>query len=428
MKKKLALMLALVMAIATFAGIGTVIHAESVTITVVTSYGGDDGNRTNYENAIADFEEATGNTVQDASATSNEEWKAKVAADFATGTEPDVLFYFLGADASPFVEADKFVSLDEIREVYPDYAANMKEEMLVASPQDDVVYAIPSAGFWESMFVNTAVLEAAGIDVPGPDYTWDQFLADCETLKEEGFTPVAVSLQEVPHYWFEFTVFNNGNTANHLDIPADATDAVAEKWAAGLEDIKELYELGYLPENTLTATDAETAQLMLDGEAAFMIDGSWKVGFFVENADNLEDYQVSFVPGKGERNASDIIGGISMGYYITRQAWEDEAKRDAVVDFVTHMTSDEVLSTFVTTEVTALKEGAKPADLNWLQQSAADMAAEVTSIAGPVQDLLVSGARADLFAHVKDIVTDGMTAEEAIESALEINAQGETEE
>lgn len=40
--------------------------AEPVTITVVTSYGGDDGNRTNYEAAIAGYEEATGNTVLDA--------------------------------------------------------------------------------------------------------------------------------------------------------------------------------------------------------------------------------------------------------------------------------------------------------------------------------------------------------------------------
>ena len=85
---------------------------------------------------------------------------------------------------------------------------------------------------------------------PGPDYTWDQFLSDCEMIKEAGFTPVAVSLQEVPHYWFEFTVYNNGSPANHLDVPAAATDAAGEKWAAGFDDLKALYEAGYLPENT----------------------------------------------------------------------------------------------------------------------------------------------------------------------------------
>ncbi len=398
--------------------------AEPVEITVVTSYGGDDGNRSNYEAALASYEDETGNTVLDASATSNEEWKAKVMTDFETGTEPDVLFYFLGADANSIIEADKVVSLDEIRAEYPEFADNMKEDLLVPSPVDSQVYAVPSSGFWESMFVNKTVLDAAGVAAPGADYTWDQFLTDCEKIKAAGFTPVAVSLQEVPHYWFEFTVYNNGNVANHLDIPASATDVAGMKWASGFEDLKQLYDLGYLPANTLTATDAETVQLVADGEAAFLIDGSWKVGYFVENcADHLDDFALAYVPGKGERKATDIIGGISMGYYITRQAWEDESKRDAVVAFVEHMTSDAVLSTFVTTEVTALKNGASPAGLNSLQQSAADMTGGVTGIVAPVQDKLLAEARSDLFANVKNIVTGKMTAAEAIEAALALNMQ-----
>lgn len=393
--------------------------AAPMEITVVTSYGGDDGNRGNYENALASYEAATGNKVQDASATSNEEWKAKVMTDFQTGTEPDVLFYFTNSDSKPIIEAGKVVSLDEIRAEYPDYASNMKEDMIAVSEVDGKKYAVPSSGFWESMFVNKKVLEAAGVAVPGPDYTWDQFMQDCEKIKAAGYTPVAVSLQEVPHYWFEFMVYNQGATANHLDVPAAADDAVAKKWAAGLGTIKSLYEAGYLPANTLTATDSETVQLMADGQAAFLIDGSWKVGFFIENCgDHLADFTLAYVPGAGNRKASDVIGGISMGYFITRKAWDDPAKREAAVAFVQHMTSDEVLSTFVTTEVTALKNGAKPAGLNMIQQSAADMCGGVTSTVGAVQDLLTSEARGDLFANVKNVVTGKMSAEEAIASAL----------
>ena len=76
--------------------------AAPVELNVVTSYGGDDGNRKNYENAVASYEAATGNTILDASSSSNEEWKAKVLTDFETGTEPDVLFFFTNADAEPF--------------------------------------------------------------------------------------------------------------------------------------------------------------------------------------------------------------------------------------------------------------------------------------------------------------------------------------
>ncbi|MDF2633005.1 MAG: extracellular solute-binding protein family 1, partial [Caproiciproducens sp.] len=77
--------------------------AKPTEITVVTSYGGDDGNRANYEKAFKAYETATGNTVKDASGTSNEEWKSKIMADFETGAEPDVLFYFNGVDANKLV-------------------------------------------------------------------------------------------------------------------------------------------------------------------------------------------------------------------------------------------------------------------------------------------------------------------------------------
>ena len=85
--------------------------------------------------------------------------------------------------------------------------------------------------------------------------------------------------------------------------------------------IKASYQAGYFPENTLTATDAETVAMFGDGEAAFLIDGSWKVGYFSKNyPTKVQNFLVSYVPGKGERPASHAIGGISMGYFITRKA------------------------------------------------------------------------------------------------------------
>ena len=406
---------------------GTEAARESVTLTVVTSYGGDDGNRGSFVTAVEEYQAATGVTVEDHSAASNEEWKNKVLTDFMTGSEPDVLFYFTNADADPFINAGKVVSIEEIREEYPDHATNMKESMMAVA-SDGLHYAVPSSGFWETLFVNTAVLEQCGVAVPGADYTWEAFLRDCETIKEAGFTPIACSLYEIPHYWFEFAVMNNGSLASHLEVPTlDETgalrdDAASRKWIAALEDIRLLYEAGYFPRNTLTATDAETVALFGRGEAAFLIDGSWKVGYFTKNfPEALDSIQVRFAPGKGERLATDAIGGISMGYFITRKAWEDPQTREAAVEFVFHMTSEEVLGSFVTTEVTALVNGAAPKGLNTLQSSAADAIVELTGVVGAVQDAISGEAKSDLFANIQKVVTGQMTPAEAVESAIRLN-------
>lgn len=398
-----------------------------VTLNVVTSYGVDDGNRKNYETAVAAYESATGNLVNDNSAASNEEWKSRVLTDFMTGSEPDVLFYFTNMDAEPFINAGKVVSIEEIREAYPDYATNMKESMM-ATASDGRHYAVPSSGYWETLFVNRRVLNACGVRIPGPDYTWDEFLADCETVKKAGYTPIACSLFEIPHYWFEFAVMNNGSLADHLEIPeVDEAGTLVDndasrKWIAALEDIKTLYDAGYFPENTLTVADAETVAMFGSGEAAFLVDGSWKLGYFANNyARNIGDYVVAYVPGKGRRPASDTVGGISMGYFITRKAWEDPARQEAAVEFVFHMTSEEVLSTFVTTEGTALVNGTEKSGLNTIQQSAADANVHITGLAGAVQDAISGEAKSELFTSIPRVVTGQMTAREAVEAAIRLN-------
>lgn len=402
-------------------------QSPGVTLKVVTSYGADDGNRKNFEKAVQAYELSTGNQVVDDSSKASEEWRGKVFTDFETGSDPDVLFYFTNADAEPFIRANKLVPIEEIRSVYPDYAANMKQSMMAVAA-DGKHYAVPSTGYWENLFVNRRVLESCGVDIPGPDYTWDAFLQDCEKIQAAGYTPIACSLYEIPHYWFEFAVMNNGSLATQLELPKledgvlVADDPAAQKWVAALEDICGLYDAGFFPTNTLTATDSETVNLFAEGKAAFLIDGSWKCGFFAENyGSRLSDYVVCCVPGKGERPATDTIGGISMGYFITRRAWQDPAKRAAAVAFVSQLTSDETLSTFVTTEVTALKNGAMPENLNAIQQSAADCNAHITGVVGAVQDTITTQAKETLFTNIRRVVTGKMMPEQAVEAALRLN-------
>ncbi len=395
--------------------------AKPVEITVVTSYGGDDGNRANYEAAYKAYESATGNTVKDASGTSNEEWKSKIMADFETGAEPDVLFYFNGVDANKLVQGGKVVSIDEIRKTYPDYASNMKDEWLGASPADGKNYSVPVNGYWEGLYVNKKVLKDCGVEVPGANYTWDQFLKDCEAIKAKGYTPIAASLQEVPHYWFEFSIFNHDTVKTHATIPASSSDEAGKAWTSGLNDMKTLYEKGYFPKNTNTATDAETFQLMADNKAAFAIDGSWKIGWFQQNAKSIDDFTVTYVPGANQRKSTDIIGGISMGYYITKKAWDDPAKQKACVDFVKAMTTDDVVSKFGATAVTALKNGTTaPSNADSLMLAALAMTKGATGIAPAAQDGLNQTARTALFADVKNIVTGKTTAEKAIDKCLAI--------
>ncbi len=422
MKKRLITLAGLMAISAAFA---VPAMAEGVTINVTTTYAGEDSNAQNYKDSVAAWEEESGNKVEDSSATSDEAFKSRIITDFEAGSEPDVLFFFNGVDANQFVEQGKVVSVDEIREEYPDYASNMKDDLLGVSPADGVNYSIPVNGYWEGMFVNKEVLEAAGVEVPTTGTTWDEFLEMCEAIKTAGYTPIAASLQEIPHYWFEYAIYNFQSPETHNTVPESTDDEYGQAWVDGLNDIKALYEAGYFPENTLTATDAETFQLFTADKAAFLIDGSWKIGGIAEAVDDIENFTVVNVPGKGDRKTTDEIGGLSMGYYITRKAWEDEEKKDAAVSFVSFMTSDEVVSKFAGVSATALKEGAEPdtSEFNTLQIDALSYTASFTGISPAVQDNLSAAAREPIFADMASIVKGDVDAADAVAAVLEANAE-----
>lgn len=411
---------------------GTTATVKPVELNVTTTFAGEDGNAQNFKNAVKAWCDETGNTVADTSATSDETFKTRVITDFETGSEPDVLFFFNGADANSFIEADKVVSIDEIRAEYPDYASNMNDDLITDSLVDGKKYAVPVNGFWEAMFVNKEVLDAAGVEVPGADYTMDMFKEDCQKIKDAGYTPIAAALGNIPHYWWEYAIFNHDTPENHVQVPAGIEDAAS--WVDGMLDIKELYELGYFPDNTLSATDDETFAMFVDSKAAFLIDGSWKVGGIVSacqsdpedastlDADKLANFTVTYVPGNGDRKATDLIGGLSMGYYITRKAWEDPDKRAAAVDFVSYMTSDELVPVFAQHTASALKNApaVDESQFNALQIEAMDMMSGVTSLTGAVQDIFMGDCRVTTFDGMPEIVTGKLDAAEAVEEGLKL--------
>ncbi len=406
--------------------------AGPVELNVTTTFAGEDGNAQNFKNAVAAWSAETGNKVADTSATSDETFKTRVVTDFETGSEPDVLFFFNGADSNSFIEAGKVVSIDTIRAEFPDYAANMNDDLIADSLVDGKKYAVPVNGFWEAMFVNTEILDAAGVAMPGVDYTWEQFMADCQKIKDAGYTPIACALGNIPHYWWEFAIFNHTGSDKHLEVPTAIDSEGGKAWVAGMEDIKGLYDAGYFPDNTLSATDDETFAMFTEGKAAFLIDGSWKVGGIVNacqtdredpstlDSEKLAKFDVTYVPGQGPRKASDLVGGLSMGYYITEKAWADPDKRAAAVSFVSHMTSDEIVPLFAQHTASALKNApaVDESAFNPLQVKAMKMMSGVSSLTGAVQDIFQGDCRLSTFDGMPEIVTGKISAVDAVEEGL----------
>jgi raffinose/stachyose/melibiose transport system substrate-binding protein len=399
-------------------------------------FGGSDANKQNYDNAIAAYEQATGNTVQNESATADDVWTGSVLADFEVGSDPDVVQFWTLTPGNPLVEGKKVVSIDEIRAVYPEYASNISDGALAgsASPVDGKTYAIPTNGYWEGTFYNKALLAQVGYD-SFPE-NWTDFIALCDALKAAGITPIAESLQGEPNYTFEFLMANQVGSALPSSTPKELGDEASKHITKVLEHFKNFYDSGYYPANTTTLNRAEAVQLVADGKAAMMFGGHWNRGGLdtatAEDGtvttqaatDNIELFGFP-TEDPAIRSANTFVGGYSSGFMITRKAWDDPAKRKACVDFVMSVTSDENITNYSGASASPLKVPGKlpEADSTPLLERCRAVIAGGENIFPALEDTWTAPAREGfLYSDIALYCAGTLTADQVIQNLITANA------
>lgn len=387
-----------------------------VTLTTVSMYGGTDPNAGNYQDISAKFmQDYPYITIEDDSQTADQDWKTKIAADFAVGNEPDVIQYFTDANASDVLAANKFVSIDEIKAVYPDYAGDILDSALTAaSNPDGVKRAVPTTGYWEGLFCNKDLFDQYSLELPTD---WDKMLKAIETFKANGIVPIAVSLNNVPHYWVEFLMLSAAGPEGYATVP---TEAPAD-WAKGLDMFKTLRDLGAFPVDTDTIDNDLAGELFKNKEAAMQLDGSWYAGG-IPDQDNTVLVAFPVIPG-GKAQAGAMVGGISSGFYITKKAWDDPDKRDAAVKFVMAHTSKASITTYWGGNGQAAAAVDPLATMTPLGVSGLDYSSAATSISSPTDSRISQEAYNTLIAGIVDVSTGAKTSTDLLNEVLSINAK-----
>ena len=157
-------------------------------------------------------------------------------------------------------------------------------------------------------------------------------------FREEGITPIAISLTDIPHYLAELAILACSSPEDYLARPK-TLEEVPASWYEGMALIRRLYELGAFPDNAAATTEAATSQLFRSKKAAMQLDGSWFANSIP--AESMDTTMMLPMPAYTEASSpTAVIGGVSMGFYLTRRAWNDPAKRDAAVALLCHLASE----------------------------------------------------------------------------------------
>jgi raffinose/stachyose/melibiose transport system substrate-binding protein len=391
-------------------------ETNPVTLTTVSMFGGTDANAGNYQAINEQFmNEYPYITVEDDSQSADQDWKTKIAADFAVGNEPDVIQYFTDANASDVLAANKFVTVEDIKAVYSEYAADTLPTALAAAANPDGVQrAVPTTGYWEGLFCNKDLFDKYNLELPTD---WDKMLKAIETFNTHHIIPIAVSLNNVPHYWIEFLMLSASGPEGYTSIPQTAP----ENWCKGLEMFKTLRDLGAFPVDTDTIDNDFAGDLFKNKQAAMQLDGSWYSGG-IPDQENTVLVSFPLIPG-GKAPVGSMVGGISSGFYITKKAWEDPDKRDAAVKFVIAHTNSKSVAIYWGGNGQAAAKVEPLADMTPLEISGLDYSSTATSITTPTDSRITQEAYNTLVAGIVDISTGEKTPQELLNEVLAINTR-----
>ena len=387
--------------------------ADPVKLRVFSTFGGTDAAREAFQALLDDFTAKNPHvTIENDTMSANDDgFRTKVNTDMNSGNEPDLLFYFIGADAEGFVNAGKVVPLNEILDADSEWKNGFIPNALeMARQKDGNIYAVPLTGFYEGLFVNKKIFEENGLELPTD---WEKLKKAVTTLSDKGIIPLSVPFDQ-SHYLIEHMILSAAGPESQNKGLIDGLDP---NWEKGYAAMKELYDLGAFPKDAATIDLGMAGNYYSEGLAAMILEGSWAIGGWNEDTRNNSTV-IPFpqVPG-GAGSGNDVVGGFGSGFYLPTSTYDDAAKKDAAIALMKHLTSKDSIQKIATAN------GGTPAadvEVKGLPQVALDgfaMVAKAAAINSPVDSKVAQETVSNLRASVQPVVTGKQTPTQAIEDA-----------
>lgn len=291
--------------------------AVGVTLRTFTPFADVDFAAQSYMDLITAWESETGNAVEDHSGMMDEIWFARLKEVVLAG-EADVVVLPLGSGLTD----QQLVRAEELtRET--DIGLKLFDSMKEA---DGSVLLAPLRLNWEALYVNTDVLSKYGLNVPE---TFEQLLAACAVLSQNGVTPIANALCE----WNEIVL----DCAALAGGPQDAYGAQAS--LDGAKDyLTKLTQAGAFGSDPWNMSDMDAESLFLSGQAAMRIDAEGLA--YMVDEERIDCVEVVSLPPMDGAARTAVVGTPMFGVALTRACWEDAARREAAVSFVGKMMAE----------------------------------------------------------------------------------------
>lgn len=211
--------------------------------------------------------------------------------NFLTAEAPDVTSWYPGNRMAPFVDAGLFLPVDDVWE-----ENGFKEDLAAIMPtmsRDGKIWGVPYSYYQWGIYYRKDIFDLLELEEP---QTWDELLAACAKMKENGVTPFTIGTKFL---WTAAGVFDylnlrtngydvhNALTAGEIKYTDPRIRATFANWETLIN------ECGFV-DNHASMSWQDAIAPFANGDAAMYVMGNFSVDGY-KNAGLTED-QIDFMP------------------------------------------------------------------------------------------------------------------------------------
>ncbi len=255
-----------------------------------------------------------------------------VATDYnnilATGltgdSGPDVVQLRAYGGLQPLVEAGQLVPLDGKVKTLENFSPDILKGAM--GVKDGHIYGVPFGIQVLAAYYNKGIFDELGLSEPE---TWDDFIHILDTLKDAGYIPLAVPAKDT---WMLPIVHDTvgapryGGPEFEKKILAGETDFTDPNYVASIQLVKDLQP--YMPEHVVGVGYQDARTLFITGQAGIFLGGSFEVGFWRDQAPEMEIGLFRVPPAPGSVHDGPLAPGWMDGSYGVSA--NSDAKEEAI--------------------------------------------------------------------------------------------------
>ncbi len=204
------------------------------------------------------------------------DYNATLRLQLESGTGPDLMYARSYATGRELYEAGYFGDCSDV----PGINENISDANRAPwESTDGKNFAVPFAAVSHGVYYNKDIFNQYGLSVPT---TWEEFIAVCQTLKDNGVTPLA---NGVADEWDILETFFLGMLPNYIGGPEQREKYEKgelkvndEKFVQAYSDIAMVKP--FLPDGFEAVTYNDSQVMFNTQSAAMFIDGSWTLSVY----------------------------------------------------------------------------------------------------------------------------------------------------